>query len=713
MDSLCQRVVAAVALLFFAHLSLSAQTPVASAPPATPKKPVTDVYSGVSVTDDYRWLENYSDPAVRAWSDVQNQYARKYLDALPLRATLYDELKRLYSQPSPSYSALQTRPSALFALKHQPPLEQPLLVLLKSADDLDSERVILDPNKLDPTGGTEIDFFVPSLDAKFVAVSLSKGGSESGDLHVYEVATGKESGVPISHVNGGTAGGSMAWNADGSGFYYTRYPRAGERAPEDVNFYQQVYFHRLGTDSRQDSYSLGKEFPRIAEIQLRASDDGRYVLAAMENGDGGEFAYYLLGPDGQWHQIGRLSDEIADMAFGSDGYLYSLSHLNAPRGKILRMPLAQPRVADAQTLAPESRVSIESFLPVGNMLYTADQVGGPSQLRAFDIAAKSPSMVPILPVSAVDQLVRSNDGALLFRNTSFLEPPAWYRYDPATKMVTRTALHETATADFSDSEVVREFAVSKDGTRVPINIIRRKGTKLDGKNPVLLTGYGGFDVSVTPDFLLKRKTLLEHGFVLAIANLRGGGEYGETWHKGGSQAKKQNVFDDFAACARYLIDHKYTNPAKLAIEGGSNGGLLMGAALTQHPDLFGAVVSHVGIYDMLRVELQPNGAFNVTEYGTTKEPDQFRALYAYSPYHHVVDGTNYPPVLFLTGDNDPRVDPLNSRKMTARLQASGTKHLVLLRTSSNSGHGIGTALSEYLAEQADVQSFLFDQLGVR
>jgi prolyl oligopeptidase len=674
---------------------------------------VTDVYHGVSVADDYRWLENYSDPAVRAWSDAQNQYARKYLDALPVRAALYDGLKRLYSQRSPRYSALQTRPGALFALKNQPPQEQPFLVLLKSPDDLGSERVIVDPNQLDPGGGSEIDFYVPSLDGKFVAVSLSRGGSESGDLHVYEVATAKEIGMPIPRVNGGTAGGSVAWNADSSGFYYTRYPRAGERPPEDLAFYQQVYFHRLGADPRQDTYSLGKEFPRIAEIQLRASDDGRYLLVAMENGDGGEFAYYLLGPDGQWHQIGRLSDEIAAADFGSDGYLYLLSHLSAPKGKILRIPLAQPRVAEAQTVVPESRVAIENFLPVANMIYTADQVGGPSQIRSFDTAGKPQGIVPILPVSAVDELVRSNDGGMLFRNTSFVEPPAWYRYDPATKTVTRTALHETAAVDFSDAEVVREFAASKDGTRIPISIIRRKGTKLDGKNPLLLTGYGGYDVNVTPDFSLKRRPLLEHGFILAIANLRGGGEYGEAWHKAGNQMKKQNVFDDFAACARYLIDHKYTNPAKLAIEGASNGGLLMGADLTQHPELFGAVVSHVGIYDMLRVELQPNGAFNVTEYGTVKEPDQFRALHAYSPYHHVVDGTNYPPVLFLTGDNDPRVDPLNSRKMTARLQASGTKRPILLRTSSNSGHGIGTALSEYVAEEADVQAFLFDQLGVK
>jgi len=261
--------------------------------------------------------------------------------------------------------------------------------------------------------------------------------------------------------------------------------------------------------------------------------------------------------------------------------------------------------------------------------------------------------------------------------------------------------------------VIRDFATSKDGTKIPLNIIRPKGTKLDGKNPVLLYGYGGYDVSLTPDFSLDRKPLLERGVVLVIANLRGGGEFGEAWHRAGMLAKKQNVFDDFAAGARYLIDRKYTTAARLAIEGGSNGGLLMGASLTQHPELFAAVVSHVGIYDMLRVELHPNGAFNVTEFGTVKEDNLFRALYAYSPYHHVVDGTNYPPVLFLTGDNDPRVDPANSRKMTARLQVSGTKHPVLLRTSGNSGHGIGTALSETIAEEADVLAFLFEQWGIR
>jgi len=682
-------------------------------PPASPKKPVTDVYHGVSVTDDYRWLEDYSDPAVKAWSEAQNGYARKYLDALPMREAIHDELEKLYSKPSPRYAGLRAAGGLLFALKIQPPKEQPLLVALKSADDTQSERAILDPNQLDPSGGTEIDFFVPSLDGKLVAVSLSKGGSESGDVHVYEVASGKEVGAPVPRVNGGTAGGSLAWNADGSGFYYTRYPREGERPPADMAFFQQVYFHRMGTDTKLDAYSLGKGFPRIAEIQLRSSDDGRYVLAAMANGDGGDVAHYLLGPDGTWHQLARISDQVAVVRFGSDGNLYMLSHLNAPRGKILKTPADRPNVEAAQTLVPQSRVAIQDFLPAAKSLYVLDQAGGPSQIRIFDTAGAAQGTVPLLAVSSVDDMARSTDGALLFENVSFLDPPAWYRFDEATKQATRTALFESGAADFHDDEVVRAFAVSKDGTRVPLSIIQRKGTRLDGKNPTLLTGYGGYDVSITPDYRLWRKVALDHGFVLAIANLRGGGEYGEDWHRAGMLTKKQNVFDDFAACARYLIDHKYTTAAKLGIEGGSNGGLLMGAELTQHPELFGAVVSHVGIYDMLRVELQPNGAFNTTEYGTVKEPEQFKALYAYSPYHHVVDGTNYPPVLFLTGDNDPRVDPLNSRKMTARLQASGTKNLVLLRTSSKSGHGIGTALSEFLAQETDVLGLLFDRLGVK
>jgi prolyl oligopeptidase len=672
----------------------------AGPPPLAPKRPVTDTYNGVQVVDDYRWLENYSDPAVRQWSDGQNQYARGYLDRLPARAILYDQLKSLYTHSSPSYFALISRPGVLFALKSEPPKEQPLLVTLASPDDAASERVILDPNQLDSTGGTSIDFYAPSTNGKYVAVSLSQGGSESGDVHVYSVETGKPLDDVIPRVNGGTAGGSLAWNADDSGFYYTRYPRGTERPPADLNFYQQ------------DNYSLGKDFPRIAEIALDASSDGRYILAAMAYGDGGEFAHYLLRPDGQWRQITLLSDEVSRVEFGMDESLYLLSHHNAPLGAILRMPLDRARLADARTVVPEGRHAIESFAPCQGLLYVADMIGGPSQIRVFDLAGRFQSMALLDPVSSVGRMVRYNSADLLFRTSSYLKPPAWMRFDAGSKKVERTALYETAPADFHDAEVVREFAVSKDGTRVPINIIRRKGTKLDGTNPVVLYGYGGYGINMSPYFSLRLRALLDRGVVYAIANLRGGGEYGEAWHHAGMLTKKQNVFDDFAAAARHLIDHRYTTSARLAIEGGSNGGLLMGAALTQHPELYRAVVSYVGIYDMLRVELYPNGAFNVTEFGTVKEPEQFRALYAYSPYHHVVDGTQYPSILFLTGANDPRVDPANSRKMTARLQASGSKNPVLLRTTSNAGHGIGTALSEEIAQDADVLAFLFDQLGI-
>jgi prolyl oligopeptidase len=276
-----------------------------------------------------------------------------------------------------------------------------------------------------------------------------------------------------------------------------------------------------------------------------------------------------------------------------------------------------------------------------------------------------------------------------------------------------TALVGTSPVDYSDIEAVREFAASKDGTKVPINILRKKGTKLDGSNPTLLEGYGGYGISLSPRFGFTNRLWFDRGGVVAIANLRGGGEYGEAWHMAGNLTRKQNVFDDFEACASYLVKAGYTNPAKLAVEGGSNGGLLMGAFLTQRPQAARAVVSYVGIYDMLRVELDPNGLFNTTEFGSVKDPEQFQALYAYSPYHHVQDGAKYPAVFFLTGDNDGRVNPANSRKMTARLQAANAStYPILLRTTSAAGHGIGTALTEEIAQESDVFAYLFDQLGM-
>jgi len=679
----------------------------------TAKKPVSNEYQGMTVEDPYQWLEKDDDPEVKAWSAAQNQQTRDYLDKLPDRAAIEKQLTDWYAKTSPSYSSLVSRPGILFAMKFQPPKQQPMLVTLASTDDLKSEKVVLDPNVLDAKGTTAIDWFVPSLDGKYVAVSLSKGGSEDGTLHFYETATAKALTDTIARVQYPTAGGSAAWNADGTGIYYTRFPRQGDRPEADLNFYQQVYFHKLGTADTEDIYSIGKDFPRIAEVVLEASRDGKYILATVANGDGGDFAHYLLGPGGNWKQITQFSDQIKGARLGRDNALYLLSRAGAPRGKILRLPIETPELSSALEIVPTGEPVIERMVPTADALYTGDLLGGPSQIRRFGLDGKGETIIPIAKISAVQEMVALKDNSLLFRDVSYTEPAAWFHYVQGKTEPVKTALRSTSPVSFADIEVTREFATSKDGTKIPLNIIRKKGIKQDGQNPTLLYGYGGYGISLSPNFDFTRRVWFDRGGVYVVANIRGGGEFGEEWHKAGNLTKKQNVFDDFAAAAEYLIKQKWTRSEKLAIQGGSNGGLLMGAMIAQHPDLVRAVVSSVGIYDMLRVELAPNGAFNVTEFGTVKDPEQFKALYAYSPYHHVVDGTKYPSVLMMTGANDGRVAPYHSRKMTARLEeATKSDNPILLRTSSSAGHGQGTALSERIKQLADIYSFLFAQLDM-
>jgi prolyl oligopeptidase len=681
--------------------------------PDTPKKPVSTEYNGVTVEDPYQWLEADDDSQVKAWSDAQNQRTRKYLDSLADRSPIENQLKEWYAKTSPNYFSLVSRPGILFAMKFQPPKQQPLLVTLASPDNLKSEKVVLDPNVLDTKGTTTIDWFVPSLDGKYIAMSLSKGGSEDGTLHFYETATGKALPDTLAHVQYPTAGGSAAWNANATGVFYTRFPRKGERPDADLNFYQQIYFHKLGTPETEDKYSLGKEFPRIAEINLATSRDGKYILATVANGDGGDYAHYLLGPDGTWKQITQFSDQIKLARLGRDNALYLLSRADAPRGKILRLPLDAPELKNAAEIVSAGEAVIEQIVPSQEALYVGDLLGGPSQIQRFDLNGKNGTTIPIPQISSVQQMLALDDGSLLFSDVSYTEAAAWFHCANENTEPAKTALRSTSPVSFADIEVRREFATSKDGTKIPLNILFRKGMQRDGQNPTLLYSYGGYGISMSPNFDFTRRLWFDRGGVYVVANIRGGGEFGEEWHKAGNLTKKQNVFDDFAAAAEYLIKEKYTRPEKLAIQGGSNGGLLMGAMITQHPDLFQAVVSSVGIYDMLRVELAPNGAFNVTEFGTVKNPEQFKALYAYSPYHHVADGTKYPAVLMLTGANDGRVAPYHSRKMIARLLAANkSANPILLRTSSSAGHGIGTALSERIKQLADIYAFLFAQLAM-
>jgi len=695
-------------------------------PPSTPKRPVIDTYHGVQVVDEYRWLEDANNSAVREWIEGQNRTTRAHLDQSPTLKSLRARLKELMADPQPRYSEVLWRGNMLFGLKEQPPAEQPVLVALQSVDDPQATRVLLDPSKLDSTGKTTIDFYAPSRDGKLAAVSLSQGGSEDGTLYIYEVATGKKLDDQIPRVNYPTAGGCVSWSHDGKGFYYARLPRAGERPKEDLNFFQQVFYHKLGTPADADTYVIGKEFPRIAEVFLDSSSDGRNLLATVQNGDSGEFEHHLLGPTGSWTRLTTYADQINAAAFGDgdDRHLYLVSYKDAPKGKILRMPLDNPQLSKAVTVVSESEVAIvglrwqgtrmvASHIPTAKGLYVLDSTGGPSQVRYFPRDGGAATTLPLPPVCDVREMVRLAGDQVLLNLATYTAPAAWFTFQPGDKQLHETALRRNPPASFDDIQVDRVFATSRDGTKVPMTVMYPTGVKLDGSAPALLYGYGGYGISMTPSFDPTRRVWFDHGGIYAIANIRGGSEYGQAWHTAAMRTGRQFAYDDFFACAKFLVDQHYTSPARLAIEGASNGGLLMGVELTQHPELFRAVVSHVGIYDMLRSELSSNGTFNIPEFGTVKDLAEFKALYAYSPLHHVQDGTNYPAVLLLTGVNDGRVDPANSYKMAARLQAAATNQRpILLRVTLQSGHGLGESLSEEIDQRADVYAFLFEQLGI-
>jgi prolyl oligopeptidase len=693
-------------------------------PPATPTDGTVDTVQGVKIADPYRWLENWSDPKVVDWSNAQNTRTRAYLDGLTSQEPIKNELTKLITATSPALFDLEPRGQLVFAMYSDPKVQQPMIVTLDAAADPKSRKTLLDPNVLDSTGHIAIDWFVPSNDGTKIAVSLSKNGSEDGTLHVYDVATSKEIGEPIPRVQFPTAGGSLAWADDGKGFWYTQYP--GDEVPEaerHVNL--QVYFHSLDATSK-DPLVLGTKdgLERLSEIFLDNRNSLPTVMAMVQRGDGNIWAYYVLSKNAPALRVGNYPDDVVFATFGPDGAIYGISRKNSSNGKIVKLDKpVHDGLATAKVIVPQSNVAIvsggaEQGSPdlsfSKNRLFVRDIVGGPNQVRVFDLSGKPMGKLPLPEVSGNNQIVTLNDGHILFDVSTYVRPVYFDAWDPATGKVQETDLKVTSPVSFADAEVVRAFAASKDGTKIPVNIIMKRGTKLDGKNPLLLYGYGGYGISQTPGFLGSvRRIWLDAGGIYAIANIRGGAEYGERWHQEGMLLKKQNCFDDFYAVSQYLISAHYTSHGKMSWLGGSNGGLLMGAVLTQHPGGARAVVSAVGVYDMIRSELTPNGSFNTTEYGSVKDPDQFKALYAYSPYHHAAAKTAYSAVLMLTGAMDGRVDPMHSRKFTAALQAATSSgHPILLRTSMNSGHGIGSSLTERISEAADELSFLFDQLGM-
>lgn len=702
----------AVALVIVALACVAAQ---AAEYPQTRKENVVNVYHGVTVEDPYRWLEDGSSQEVKEWSAAQNAAARKILDALPHRDGIASRIAESLSNTDYYYSAERAGEHGWF-LKDSAPKPQPFIVRVDATGDHESERVIFDPEVFDESGSTSIQWFRVAPDGKKIAIALTVGGSEIADVHILDTESGKRIDEILPRVNVPTAGGDLSWDADSTGFYYTRYPRSGEQSAEDMSFYQQLWHRKLGTPLSDDTYELGKTFDRISEIQVEQHNESGKLLATVQHGDGGQFDLYIRDTESVWHQVAEREDSYVQATFIDQNSLLVLSRRNAPNGKFLRMDISDLPETDATVLVPESDGALVSdfysdqpFIVHQERIYARTMLGGPEELRVYDLEGKQ-QPTPQLGVVGLGQLIPWDEGVLV-RQYSYLSPNAWILVEGT--QLSSYPLSTTSPVSFDGYKVKREFAESRDGTQVPVNIIMADSAKPDESSPLLLTGYGGYGLSQTPVFLPFEIVWLEQGGILAIANLRGGGEFGEEWHRQGMLTNKQNVFDDFHAVMRHLIEAGYTSEEQLAIEGGSNGGLLMGAMLTQHTADFQAVVSHVGIYDMLRFELSPNGAFNVPELGTVKDPNHFEALYAYSPYHRVRK-SDFPAILLLTGENDGRVDPMHSRKMAAMLQAnSASDNPVLLRISSDTGHGFGTPLDELILMLTDRLVFLFDALDMQ
>lgn len=677
----------------------------------TTRQPVTTKYHGVAVTDDYRWLEEASSEETKMWTKAQHERTMGYLSALPSYRAIRRRAQEVIGAQATTHADLRFGGGTYFALKHQPPKQQPFLVAVADVDDAASERVVVDPNALDPNGSTTIDWYVPSPDGRLVAVSLSEHGTENGTLHLFDTSSGEVVDARIPRIT--VMGGSLAWRGDSRAFWYTRYPAPGERDDEDLPFYQEVWFHEIGgTDDRRDLAGVFAD-DRIVENFLSSSPGGRWVVDLAQRGDGGEWEVFVRAQDaGDWWMLAAIPDRIVGAAMGRDE-IFLLSRKDAPNGQILRLPLSPPTtVQDASIVVPESSLAIEGLAVTDSRLWVLDMDGGVSGLRSFDLDGTPRPGIDLPSVCAIDSIVRLADDEVGYPVETFVTPREWWVVRDGEGVPRRTALIATTPLDFSDIEVRRVFATSDDGTQVPMTLIARTGTLESGPAPTLLVGYGGYGISIKPWFFPSNLLWLERGFVLAVANIRGGGEYGDAWHQAGRLLTKQNCFDDFAACARHLVDAGITTVDRLAIRGGSNGGLLMGAVLTQHPDVARAVVAEVPVLDMLRVELHPNGAYNVAEFGTVEDPEQFAAMYAYSPYDHVVDGTAFPAVLLTAGEFDPRVDAYHAKKMTARLQAATSSDGPILLRVESGGHGVGQSLDQKIAIETDVLAFVTNRLGV-
>jgi prolyl oligopeptidase len=671
--------------------------------PEAKKGTVVQDYGTIKVADPYRWLEKADLPETVRWVDAENALTRSYLDG-PRRDAIKTRLTELANYPRVSVPEKQgnryffTRNSGL----------QNQSVLYVREGPTGPERVLLDPNTLSADGTAALVSSAPTQDGTLLGYSISRSGSDQQEISVRDVGTGKDLADKVLWAKF-TA---ITWTPDKAGFYYTRFPQPGSVPASDENYGAKVYFHRLGTGQDQDT--LVFESPERKEVVWSASVtlDGRYLIVTGNEGSSDKSEVWVADRS-HGDKPSLLFKGFADAysyAGDADGRLYFVTDKDAALGRVVAVDVAHGS-HEAVPVIAEGKDKLDFIAVVNHQIVVERLKDASSRLTLHDLDGKETKSVELPVLGTISTLTGdADDTEMFFDFASFAYPATPFRYDFKTGKTAEFA-HVDAHAEASAYEVRQVWYPSADGTKVSMFVVHKKGLVLDGKRPTLLYAYGGFNVNMTPSFSSSRLYWLEKGGVYALANLRGGGEYGEAWHQAGMLEKKQNVFDDFTAAADWLVKNGYTSRGRLAIEGGSNGGLLIGAAVTQHPDLFGAAICQVPVADMLRYHLFTVGRFWIPEYGSADDPRQFAFLYKYSPYHNVKEGTAYPPTLVTTADTDDRVAPGLAKKFAARLQAASAGEApILIRVETKAGHGGGKPISKQIDENADIYEFLFRSL---
>lgn len=675
--------------------------------PETRKDTIADNYWGTVVPDPYRWLEDDRSAETEAWVVAQNQVTYSYLEKIPFRNKLKERFTELMNYPK--YGSPKKVNNKYYFYKNDGLQNQSVLYEL---DSLTAEpKVLLDPNKLSIDGTIALSQAAFSKDGKYLAYSIAKSGSDWNEIYVMEVASRK---LLSDHIEWVKFSG-ISWQGDG--FYYSAYskPEAGKEY-SNKNEYHKVFYHQIGQTQDKDKIIYENKQFALRNCGASVTEDEQFLFIFENESTSGNS---LLMKD---LTKANAKPVLIAPGFESDfnvidhyqGKVFVLTNYKAPNQQLMVFDPAKPQLENWQTLIPETENVLESASIIGGKLFLNYLQDASHHLYAYDTEGKKLFEVELPTIGTVGISGNMDENEAFYTFTSYTFPPTIYRYDVAEN---KAELFRKSEVSFNADDYVSEqvFYNSKDGTKVPMTITYKKGIKRNGKNPVMLYGYGGFNISLLPSFSITRIPFLEKGGIYAIANLRGGGEYGETWHKAGTKMQKQNVFDDFISAAEYLIAEKYTNPRKLAINGGSNGGLLVGAALTQRPDLFAVAIPEVGVLDMLRYQKFTIGWAWATDYGTSEESkEMFEYLLGYSPLHNLTKGTDYPATLVTTGDHDDRVVPAHSFKFAASLQtANSGKNPTLIRIDVKAGHGAGKPISKIIDAQTDVWAFVMENLEMR